>query len=290
MSLKLIKDQTKMQIKGQTDRSRTLKDYSMKYFNFFIEKAREENNPDWTNKGIGKLLEGVIKEKGKAVWVDLGCGNGVAMRGAKMYLHDCGIDPNKLHAYGYDVLPIDEKVIAKHIADYPKEFSKRLLRKNYSPNFFQEDIANAKFPEKPDLVTAIESIFWTEDPLKVFANAASQAKVKSILMINRMGHMYYSEDKHSCGGQGIFKPAVMGTHSSGFTCVPGLKINKWDGGYWSFGDNYLIEKISEHPDFSYGLKLLSRRPWIVKDVPHLPPGEHHQGFWYVYGLKNKKQH
>lgn len=187
---------TKRDRKGKltrkTDRSRTIDEYSSE-LNFY-EIARKTKEKDWSILGLKKLIRKKIERKGYCVWVDLGCGNTVALRQGKMYLESVGIDPSKLRTYGIDVLPIDNDALEWHMKMFPKEYSAFLRDELYRPKFKTDDIETAKFTESADIVTGIEVLFWMQDPLKAVLNAYNQMNVNGILGFNRTSRIFYNDD------------------------------------------------------------------------------------------------
>ena len=92
-------------------------------------------------------------------------------------------------------MPIDRDDIKSHRKQSPKEYSLALFLSRYQPTFEQTDIETAEFPESPDIITASNVLFWTRDPMKVFANAAKQANIGATLCFNRIDFMssYFSQ-------------------------------------------------------------------------------------------------
>lgn len=177
----LIEEQKELQ-EGY-ERSRSLDDYST-YFDFSPIKIANKD-ASWMTKGIRNFLESCVRRKGYAVWVDMGSGNCMALREGKMYIESLGYDPKVLSTYGYDALPISEseQEIRVAMGSMPLEFPPDVLKPKYAPKFCQADIATVKFPEKPDIVTSVEVLGYTEDPLGIFANAARQSPVGTIFCI-----------------------------------------------------------------------------------------------------------
>lgn len=191
----LIAEQTRLQINGETNRCHTLDGYSQ-YFDLNCAGIRREDEA-LRRGGLKTILERRLAQQESVVWVDLGCGNTVALTDAKIYLESKGIDPSRLKTYGFDALPIDEEEIERHIRDFPEEYSPLLLEQHYRPVFQQEDISMVSFPEKADIVTVNEVLFWTEDPLKIIANALAQAKIDALCCFNRINNMLFSREPNS---------------------------------------------------------------------------------------------
>jgi hypothetical protein len=288
----LVRDQTELQIEGETIRFNTLDTYSLHFgFNpisyqqnedmFFetldikppkktkLEKQiiaeKRKDNELWREKGIKRLLEDYIKQKGSVVWADLGCGNGIALRQGKIYLESIGIDPSKLHAYGYDALPPNRDEIKRQIMLYPKDYNYQLLLKRNEPIIKQMDIATVKFEEKPDIITAFDVLFWTKNPLKIFANAIKQSNLGATICLNRtefMMRVYNPKDNHP--EINIFEKIC--SNSSTSTGISAQYVSR---------QYAILKKISENQDFTFGYKL------------HHRSQRHPQAFCYFYSPKNK---
>lgn len=173
-------------------RERNLFDYTI---NLQIrELAKPLKDESFYTDGLLKIIKDTIDRKGKAVWVDLGCGNGVALRDAKLKLEEAGYDPNSLITYGVDILPQNHKLIKEKILLKPKEYSPSLLSKNYAPNFIKHDISSVLLPQNADLITSVHVLQWSNDPLKIFENAYNQLNPEGILILNHTRNIIYSKE------------------------------------------------------------------------------------------------
>jgi hypothetical protein len=229
-----------------TDRSRSIDEIS-EMIGFFVL----DSDFPGISSGIKGLLERYIAEKGHVVWADFGCGNAFALRQGKMHLESVSIDPDKLKAYGVDVLPVVDEEVA-HTIDYFKrrdglDFD-NIMDAKYAPVLISDDITTVRLPERPDIVTCCEVLMWAYDPLMAFANAASQAEIGATLGFNRLNNILVKTRFDTMGHQGnLFRHII--TENSGF---PGFQI--YDECYAL--DELLLKKTSEQ-DFTYGFKKLN---------------------------------
>ncbi|HII16091.1 MAG TPA: methyltransferase domain-containing protein [Nanoarchaeota archaeon] len=209
---------------------------------------------------LGSLLETIITKQGHAVWADLGCGAGIALRQGKQYLKQRGMNPENLRTYGYEAAPIPDRKIA---AELPKRsIDSDVLDKRYEPKIIQADAAAAAFEEPPDLITGIYLLFWTKDPLKVFANAARQLKTTGVVCLNNFSSL-----------KTPFHVSVLeyieATHNNR---LPGFKRLT----ECSSSNTLLATKVSGQDDFTYGLRLASRTqqgPGFGFDYVYVPTSE-----------------
>jgi len=235
----LVQEQTELQV--GTERANTLRDYSNNLGLFGISR-------DHNRKGINKILEDFILKQGHVVWVDLGCGNGAALRQGKEHLARTGTDPAKLRAYGFDAMPIGLAKLREYMQRFPKEFSKDILNPEYSPEFTQTDITDVRFPEKPDLITCHDVLFWTKDPLKVFLNAAKQANIGAWICLNRLDRISYSNTRSWSSSDYLFRKIFRET-----------KLNSW---FEKLGDQFYDESsaiVKTAEPIEYLFELHERR-------------------------------
>lgn len=246
----LVAEQTRMQLDFDEpkERSRTIDEYS----DCFDFKKVAENTGDnsWRELGILKILEDYYRQKGHVVWADLGAGNLVALRGGKRHFKYAGWDPKALRAYGYDALPVDEIKVRYLKIIRPSRIPRDILDEEYRPIFSQEDISTVKFREKPDLITCIEILQYTEDPLKIFANAARQAPIGAILCFNALSSLLYTNDPSG----DTYTTRLFRKITDQFDGVPGFKMYYLDRDY----DNFILEKTEEIGDFSFGFRFVNR--------------------------------
>jgi hypothetical protein len=165
----LLDEQYRLQIVGRTNRSNTILEYSVDLC--VVEISKPSQNV--LQYGLSGLILDYVLANSDVVWADLASGNSIALRQGKLFLEEHGLDPSRLRTYGFDVLPVDIEVIQHHITHWPKEYAETLLQQKYSPELHQCDILTVEFPESPDIVTCSESLFWTDDPLKML-----QSKLK----------------------------------------------------------------------------------------------------------------
>jgi len=231
----------------------------------FAEVAGATGDDSWRELGIKKALKAAYERKGFAVWVDLGCMDGIALRSGKKYFDDMGYGANALHAYGYDVLPVDEEFVRRLIERKPGKYPKELLDESYKPIIVRDDITTATFQEPPDLVTCVETMYYTRDPLAIFDNAARQAPIGAALCINGL-YRIYSEvvgDNGRPGRINLFHRIMLdheGLH--GFS-VLNLPFNS---------EALVLIKGGEIEDYRYGFALSDIAPHnITQGFSHLLP-------------------
>ncbi len=244
----LVKEQTALQctvreeeygglcIEDRTMRSRTLREYGQMLF-----------DPCLGEEKFNGLLDNLIRKRGKAVWVDLGCGHAVALKEGKQYFRNRNVPLRKLRTYGYDAIP---PAILRTTEAMDWKYAK------YAPKIIQADIENVVFEEQPDLITAVCSLFWTRDPLQVFANAARQAKKGAVLCFNNINRI--TTDDYLYGN--LFEKII-----SSNAGIPGFDVINLSN------DAIVARKASNHKDYTYGFRLVSKRRDCVNDP-----------FWYIY--------
>lgn len=172
-------------------RSRPLIEYS-KLLGF--EEDTSFNNTSSYDSVLYGMKRSYLESNDELVWVDLGCGNEIAQRQAKFFLKKDGIEPDRLIAYGVDLYPIDYGMdidVLKY--KYPSEFPE-VLGDVYAPIRVCEDITNVTFPEAPNLITGIEALQWTEDPLAVFTNAVNQLDLGGFIGLHNIVKIYFTDD------------------------------------------------------------------------------------------------
>lgn len=254
----VIKERCGASILDRTLRSRGLSEYGELLFGL--------------NEGAKKfygLLEGILKEKGRVVWADLGCGHAVALSEGKRHFEHEGIDMEKLRTYGYDaVLPGKSGLYRRLINE--------IIDERYAPKIIQADIATAAFEETPDLITAVCSLFWTRDPLHVFANAARQAKEGSVLCFNNLNEIRTKGHMGSMAERLGLSSMLFDRIIKAYNRLPGFEIISLSN------DAIVARKTSNLEDYTYGFRLVSRH----QDFENTP-------FSYVYtsdsGSKGRKR-
>jgi SAM-dependent methyltransferase len=246
----LVRKQKRLQ-KGK-NRSRNIDDYSTRFDVETLSRILGDNS--WNKGAFEKLVEHYIKLRGCAVWNDLGCGNAIPLRQAKMYAESLGYKPEVVRAYGFDALPVDRKEIRKAMKKFPHRLRPDLLKRKYNPKIIRTDITTVEFPENPDIVSCIEVLHYTEDPLKVFANAARQAPIGATFCISDLNAMHYSEDpKKPTYDAHLFERIddMNGT-------IPGFRVLGFH-----ISDDLILIKESEQKDFTYGYLRLDKKPhWM----------------------------
>lgn len=169
--LKRLRDE-QAEFQTNTVRSRTLSTYSRDFH--------------MNNKWLNDFIVNLIIYNSKSVYVDLGCGNTIALRQARFLAANLRQD-RRLTTYGVDILPADlhkVKIEIERISNLG--ISKQVLKKKYDPVLIIDNIDSVKFPELADLVTISSALLWTKDPLRAFANAAAQTRVGGVLCANAL--------------------------------------------------------------------------------------------------------
>lgn len=247
--LQMIYDNEARQMKDRTNRHRSIRDYEVELFRKNIDVVVVFEG----EKRLNGLLDSIKQKRGKVVWADLGCGHAIALREGKQYFEEKGA-LEKLITRGYDAIPVNADVIKEGITKVG--LGKGLIDRKYAPKIIQADIATAVFEEKPDLVTAVNVLFWTKDPLQVFANAARQMRTGGVICFNNLINIkiYDSLDTN------LFQAIIRSNNG-----LPGFKIIP------TFGNSIVARKVSEQKDYTYGFRLVSRH----RNYSHDP-------FTYVY--------
>ncbi len=268
---KLTEKVRKLQKERDFERSRTLADYnsSLGFYDLYSD------NLYYGTDGLGKIILDQLDKKPEVVWVDLGCGNGVALREGKMLLEGKGLDPVRLRTYGVDVLPFSEEEMQHYIRKFPEEYSDSMMKPQYAPVFIQDDIHTVSFSEKPDLITASYVLAWTDDPVKILANALTQANSGAYLFANDGQCIHFSDKPDSCVyNHSVFEEMMV---------RDGGKTIKRFHSPWPF-NHLMIGKVAENSDFTYGLRLFRKNirkafdSWKRRLVPSC--------FGYMYGDKD----
>jgi hypothetical protein len=237
----LVEEQRRLQIEGDTNRSNTLEEYS-KILNL---PDMKNPSPNVYLHGLGGLLLDYLQANREIVWVDLASGNAIALRQGKIFLEKQGVDTSRLRTYGFDALPVDISLIQYLMKHLPEEFEETLLNLEYAPELYQKDILSVKFPETPDIITCSEALFWTDDPLQVFTNAANQAKVGATLLMNRLSKASYE----SANYPGVFEELIRR-----FDGLPGLDIK-----FYMDAAGIIATKTEPFSDLNFGLNVRDKQ-------------------------------
>ena len=154
----------------------------------------------------------------------------------------------KLAAYGYDAISANNDAIPEGL---DKEgLKKDIMHEKYAPKIIKADITNVVFEEKPDIVTAVNALFWTRDPLQVFANTARQLKIGGVLCFNNMRNLHTDDIIVT----NLFQKIIR--YNQG---LPGFKIIP------TFDNSIVARKVSEQEDYTYGFRLRSRHQCIKEE-------------------------
>jgi hypothetical protein len=256
------------ELQAKTDRNRTLQEYST--ILGVRRLAGKEQDPTWATEGLIKLLEDTIRNNGSAVWVDLGCGNGVALRQAKVALKEKGVDISKLRTIGIDLLPVDTNDLRSHIETYPNLYQDGLDSDEYAPEFIQGDMSSVRFPEEADIVTGVETLQWTNDPLAVIGNANKQLKINGVIGLNRTNNILYTDNPSASTD-----PGQMLVESQGpffhhlFTKETGFYEDIEGFDTLDQGTSSVLLRKKSDKDYSQDYRLVTRGKWL-------------QGFQYLY--------
>lgn len=234
------------------NRSRTLNEYS---WAFTGEATGRDKHPDelkgLDERGIFHLFDYFLSKNGRVVWIDLGCGNGVALRQAKKHFKESGLGMERLIAIGYDLLPVDMFEYQYRRRESPKNYSDDDFNQEFEPTMLQENIRDAIFPETPDIVTCLQVLQWTEHPLEILANAAPQVPEGAFMNFSGLSRSVCHSD---CGV--LF-------HSSTGIRIRGFIIPKIDTFSGSLPEpSVMIRNGEPVSDFMFGLKRVgSRHEW-----------------------------
>ncbi|MFA6461920.1 MAG: methyltransferase domain-containing protein [Candidatus Woesearchaeota archaeon] len=232
-------------------RCNTLEEYSSR---LGFDWIRNPFQPEKKEYSLPSLIVDLLLKKDTLFWVDLCCGNGIALSQGRIHLAEKGIDPNRLDILGYDVLGERRAEVEAE----QKKFSdlRDVLLPQYRPRIVVEDVHTATFPSAPDLVTAHVAMRWLDDPLIAFANAARQLKVEGYLAVHNIEDMYYQrKPDEKVDHYELFKYI-----SWKYGGIPGFKIIR-------NGDCCLILQKMEEADFTFGLRLKQKRP-IAQSFSH----------------------
>ncbi|MFH1174538.1 MAG: methyltransferase domain-containing protein [archaeon] len=242
----VIEEQESLQT--TTNRCRTLEEYGFS----FLQIGMTTKDRSWGRMGMRKLIKDKLEQKKRIVWLDLGCGNGIALRMGKKYAEELNRKDDLL-TIGVDTLPPDEEEVAYHVKKWHRSFPTYVLDEAYKPTFLQADIATVSFSElqaePPDIITCESVLFWTQDPLLVFANAAQQVQIRGTLCISQLTCMHYTKNPES-----IFYDRDLITEASRYTngILPGFTH------HIPLTDTAVLTKTAEK-DFTYGFELVSRK-------------------------------
>ncbi len=213
--------------------------------------------------GLYFLLDYYAHRKGRVVWVDLGCGNGIALRQAKKWFTGA-YGAERLSAIGYDILPFDSFEYKYRTQDNKKGHSgnyyyfKDDLDPKYEPQIFTEDITTASFPETPDIITCFQVLQWTTNPLEIFANAASQMGSGSVFNVFGLDNIFYENDRYSDQRDYLFrKIAIEKCGLPGFDFVYPRDVYSIPS-----SPEFLIRNSDAVSDFTFGFTHhSSKNPW-----------------------------
>lgn len=218
---------------SETERDRTLRDYCVSF------------NID-NNVLDRKILEFSNSREG-CVFADYACGDGVALREAKALAKKYGVG-NKVKTFGIDAFLPDEQKIKDRIRDFPKDYSPNLVMPEFRPTFYEADIETVRLPEKTDIATIAEALYYTRNPLKVVVNILSQSKKGGLIFINGLTRLRLT-DSPDIRGRSLGK--LFGDYFvKSRNKIQGYKILNVDNGIRTiFGpDSIVIQKESKEDD------------------------------------------
>jgi hypothetical protein len=199
---------------------------------------------DLEKRGIFAAFDHFLERKERVVWVDLGCGNAIALRQAKKYFEQTRRGIANLTAIGYDVLPVDMDEYLRYARAMPKRYDPSDWDGKYAPEIRNEDIHHAVFPEPPDIVTCIQVLQYSQTPLQIFSNAAKQLREGAVLLIPNMNVI-----RHSAPGNSqklIDRMMKQGQ-------IPGFRFLYKPRAALQRPDTLLMERTSEPiEDFTFG--------------------------------------
>ena len=196
------------------------------------------------------------------VLVDLGCGNAIAQRQGKKHFKEAGLGMERLVAVGYDLLPIDMFEYGHSRKQNPARYNGDDFSPEFAPIILAKNIRRAIFLEAPDIVTCFQVVQWTEYPLEILANAASQVERGAVLNFTKLGNFTgYSRMKSRIGKVDY----IFHTSSEPDIHIRGFDIPLLDKSP-SLPDPLIMIRNGEHvEDFMFGLKRVgSRHEWDMK--------------------------
>jgi hypothetical protein len=180
----ILGDQERLQ-RGVTGRCRTVDDYG-----FELGLGRERMHG---RLPMMDFVDAAIATRGECVWADFGSGNNVALRQAKLRLAQAGKDPDRLRTYGVDVLPVSASEIQAHINGRPDEYEAELLEERWAAHV-QADATTVELPEPADIVTGVQLLQWTADPVEIMRNALRQLRSGGTIGMGAMNRVHYTEE------------------------------------------------------------------------------------------------
>lgn len=222
-----------------TDRDRGFDEYSLEF----------DMPSSWLRIQINEMLRSLDRIS----YVDLGCGNGIAVRQAALAAFRIG--KSFFHAHGVDVLDRDgtpnflEAMIKVNSSFYPKDLLNPLL----NISFHKADIDDFVFPQKADLVTICHALMHTRDPLQTVINAAAQTERGGIICFNNLPRIHgVKESLHGSLFDKVFglKGGLSGFSTIKQTC-DALIIRKNDEQAWFGGLPKLVERYKVPRDVGY---------------------------------------
>ena len=171
-----------------TQRSGNIKDYD-KTFRFDYKTNLEFCK---YNYGIISFLMEIYESHGNINWIDLGGGNAIAQREAKVILELLGFDLSILNFCNIDLLDEDIETIKtlghQNVDSYE---GKNFSDEKYRPIVIQQDMTAADFPFMPHVVTTTVALDYTKDPLLVLWNCYSQMNTSSLFLGTNLDSSYY---------------------------------------------------------------------------------------------------
>jgi len=191
MSFKEIIQEQK-QIQKNTNKTRSINEYEKQ---LLFEQVTKSSFLEFINKQI--------KLNGEFIWADLGSGNELAMREAKYQINN-----PKLITYSIDMLNINslEEIIENIKIFNPfervwsseelnkketKDVVKILLKSEYKPDKrIKENVTTVRTPQKADLITGVNSIYYTKQIYETVKNNVLNLKEKGILLFNILDFVY----------------------------------------------------------------------------------------------------
>jgi SAM-dependent methyltransferase len=140
---------------------------------------------EWDGTVADKLVSLGAKER-SVVWVDVGPGYQVALRQGKR-------DFPGLVTYGVDVVnwgeelkanPERAKTYEKDLRKYLELGEENIFDDKYRPEMILQPMEEARLPEPADLITALSSLSFADDPLQSLANLYNQLKPEGVLLVD----------------------------------------------------------------------------------------------------------
>lgn len=118
------------------------------------------------SKYFFKLIEDLLNTTEQTVFVDFGCGDGLALRQFLLLAKSLG-KRGQARALGVDLLEPNEDAL---------KFHRKLSAEDLRPEVLHADIDTVNLLTVADLTTLCNTLLWTKNPLQALANAIVQTR------------------------------------------------------------------------------------------------------------------